>query len=167
MNLTSIFQSKTFRGVLYGMGITIVLLIVFQAGAFVGYKKATFSYEWGDNYYKNFAGPDRGFIREFEGRDLMNPHGVVGSILKIEDSTISIKGPDNVEKIIQTTDKTLMRRNQDTIKITDLKIDENIVVIGSPNEAGMIEAKLIRVMPLPPPMPQTQSMAEPQPSTQQ
>jgi hypothetical protein len=150
MNFRTLFQSKTFQGVLYGIGIIIVLLLVFQIGVFVGFKKAEFTYAWGSNYYRNFAGPPPEFMQEFEGRDMMNGHGTLGSILKIEDPNIVIKGQDGVEKVIVTTKDTVIRNLLDVIKLTDLKENDPVVVIGSPNDAGQIEAKFVRVMPVPP-----------------
>ena len=38
---------------------------------------------------------------------------------------------------------------RDEIKISDLKIGDFIVVIGSPNTDGQVEAKFIRLMPEP------------------
>ena len=52
-----------------------------------------------------------------------------------------------MEKIILVSDATIIKRFQDTIKLADLKVDDYIVVIGEPNNAGQIEAKLIRLMP--------------------
>lgn len=147
-----LFQSKTFRGILYGIGIAIVLLIVFQIGVFVGFKKAQFTFAWGDNYYRNFAdaGSRHGLTREFEGRDMMNGHGTSGTILKIEDPNIVIKGVDGVEKIIVTNKDTSIRNMMKVSGLTDLKVNDHIVVIGSPNDAGQIEAKFVRVMPFSP-----------------
>ncbi len=36
------------------------------------------------------------------------------------------------------------------IKASDLKVDDSIMVIGSPNDKSEIEARLIRVLPPPP-----------------
>jgi len=52
-----IFQSKIFRGVSGGILALIVLLLVFKFGMMAGERQAGFSYRWGDNYNRNFAGP--------------------------------------------------------------------------------------------------------------
>lgn len=164
MTLKEIIQSKTFRGILYGLGIAVVLLLVFQVGTFVGYKKALFSYQWGNNYYRNFGGPGGSrheFLREFEGKDLIGGHGVSGSILRLDASSVVMKGSDNVEKIILVNKDTFIRKGSDTIHITDLKVNDQIVVIGSPNDAGQIEARLIRVLPLMPLSPGVSPSAPP------
>ncbi len=150
MNFNKFFKSKTFKIILGTIGIVILILLIFQAGMFVGFKKAGFSYKWGENYHRNFAGPRGGFFQEMRGRDFIDAHGVFGQIIKIDGSTLVIKGRNNVEKIIVLKDDTVIRRLQDTLKPSDLKVDDLIVVIGSPNDAGQIEAKLIRVLPPPP-----------------
>ena len=153
IDLNKIFQSKTVKTIFWAIGALIILLFVFQTGVFVGFKKTAFSCRWGENYLNNFIGQHKGFGKKFEkeffGKDLFNAHGVFGVIIKLDDSTFVIKGTDGMEKIVVLTDKTVINRFHETIKATDLKVDDNIVVIGSPNEAGQIEAKLIRVMPLP------------------
>lgn len=152
------FQSKTFKRVTLGVAAFIIILIIFGIGTFVGFKKANFSFKWGENYHQNFAGPrggffgdfGGGFLKDFEGRDFINAHGVIGQIIKIDGSTIAIEGKDNAEKIILIENNTMINRFRETIKSSDLKVDNFIVVIGEPNDAGQIVAKLIRLLPQPP-----------------
>ena len=150
MDFNKFFQSKTFKIVIWGIGGIIVFLLIFEAGMIVGFKKANFSYQWGENYHLNFAGPRGGFFKEFSGRDFIGAHGVFGQIIKIDSSTLVIKGRDNVEKIVLIKDSTVIEHFRDTVKITDLKVDDYVVVIGEPNGVGQIEAKFIRILPLPP-----------------
>ena len=138
-------QSKILKYVLWGIGFLIILLLVFKAGEFVGFRKAAFSYRWGEHYYRNFAGPRGGFPDDLRGRDFLMSHGIFGSIIKIDGSTLIVKGSDNVEKTILVSDETTVTNRRETIKISDLKVDDRIAIIGSPNEQGQIEAKLIRV----------------------
>ena len=53
-----------------------------------GYKRASFSRDWGDNYAKNFGSPNKGpkmMGKEFgDFGNLPNAHGTIGKILKIE-----------------------------------------------------------------------------------
>jgi hypothetical protein len=167
MDFNKFFQSKEFKLALLGIAGFIAILLVFSAGTFVGFMKARFSYQWGENYHKNFAGPRGGFFEDFVGRDFIDAHGVFGQVIKIDPSagsgqvpssldsssgqgTLVIKGRGDVEKIILVADSTVIKRFQDNIKLSDLKVDDYIVVIGDPNNAGQIEAKLIRIMPPPP-----------------
>lgn len=151
MDFNKLFQSGKFKMALIAIATVIVLLLVFKAGEFVGYKKAGFSYRWAENYHRNFGGPREGFFRDFDGKDYINAHGISGSIIKIDSlasssqATLIIKGDDNVEKTILVSDKTTIISRRETIKASDLKADDRIVVIGSPNEQGQIEAKLIRL----------------------
>lgn len=151
IDFNKFFQSKLFLGAILGLVIFAVLLVVFQAGVFVGFKKAEFSYHWSENYQRNFAGPKRGFAEPFQGKDLINAHGTAGQIIKIDGSTIIIKGNDNVEKVILTKEDTAVRSLRDSIKVSDLKLNDLVVIIGDPaTSSGQITAKLIRVMPAPP-----------------
>jgi len=149
MDFNKYLQSKTFKRALVAIGALIVLLFVFKAGEFVGYRKANFSYLWGENYHRNFAGPKSGFLgnfgRGFGDKDFINAHGTFGSIIEIDGDTLVVKGKNDVEKTILISDKTIITSRRETIKSSDLKVDDQVVIIGSPNEQGQIEAKLIRV----------------------
>lgn len=157
MDFNKFFQSKSFKIIIWVIIGLAVFCFIFNIGMFIGFRKASFSYKWGENYHRNFAGPRQGFLRDFGrdfgGQDFIESHGVIGQIIKIEDSELVIKGPNDVEKVVLVKDKTVINRFRETIKVSDLKVDDQIVVIGEPNEAGQIEAKLIRLLPPPPPMP--------------
>jgi hypothetical protein len=149
MDLNKFFQSRAFKIFIASLVFFAVLLFVFKLGEFVGYNKALFSYKWGENYHKNFGGPRKGFLNDFrnrfEGRDYISPHGVFGTVIKIDGSTILVKEKDNIERIVLVSDKTFIINRRQKISLSDLKIDDNVVVLGSPNEKGQIEARLIRV----------------------
>ncbi len=154
MDYNKILQSKKFKMILGGIGAIIVLLFVFAAGTIVGFKKANFSFRWAENYHRNFGGPRGGFFEDLGGRDFIDAHGVFGQIIKIDNSTstpsLVIRGRDNVEKIVLIKDNTVINGFRNNAKSADLKVDDEIVVIGDPNDAGQIEAKLIRIMPASP-----------------
>jgi len=154
MDFNKMFESKNFKGALIGVGAFIAVLLIFGAGMAIGFKKADFSFRWGDNYHKNFGGPRGGFFKDFTGRDFIEAHGVFGQIIKIDGQMIIIKGQGNVERLVVVKDTTIINRGRETIKISDLKVDDSVVIVGQPNASGQIEAKLIRIMPLPPVLPQ-------------
>lgn len=159
MNMTidtsKIFQSKLFKGVFFGVLAFIVLLLAFKAGTMVGFIKADFSCRWSDNYQKNFGGPKGGFPMGFGDRDFLEANGTFGKIMKISTSTLIIKGAGDVEKVILIDDGTVIKNLKETVKPSDLKVDDAVVIIGEPNDAGQIKAKLIRIMPsLPKPPPE-------------
>ncbi len=146
------FRSRTFVIIIITLFGFALLVGAFAVGAFVGYKKAAFSYRWGENYHLNFGGPRGGFLRQLEdfgGGDFIEGHGTFGQIIKINGSTLIIEGRDKVEKIILVKDDTEIRELRSTLKIDGLKINDYVVIIGEPNGSGQIEAKFIRVMPVP------------------
>lgn len=153
MDFNKYFQSKGFLAITWIIATVIIVLVVFTVGMFIGYKKADFSYRWGENYHRNFAGPRGGFMINlggFPGNDFIEAHGIFGQILKIDGSSLIVNDRGNTEKIVLIKDDTVINRQRENIKISDLKIDDYIVVIGNPNSEGQIEAKLIRIMPAPP-----------------
>lgn len=148
MKIDEFINSKKFRIGLYVVGAIIILLISFQAGVWVGYKKAMFSYRWGENYHRNFGGPRGGIVRNLVDRESFeNPHGAFGKIIKIELPSVVIQGENESEKSISINDDTVIRRLGETIKKEDMKVGERAVVVGEPNDKGQIEAKLIRLLP--------------------
>lgn len=147
MNSKDFFGSKMVTKILIGTGALVVLLMVFEAGEAVGFRKATFSYRWGDNYYRNFAGQRRGRTEGFGRRDFLTGSGISGTIIKAETSTLIVHDRDGVEKGIVISPQTAIRRFRDQIQVADLKEGDSVVIIGSPNANGQVEAKLIRVMP--------------------
>lgn len=147
---------KTLKVVAYALGVLILIFLIFQAGLSVGLAKAHYNCNWGENYYKNF-GP-----RPIEERDRLpgmmmnmgerfpNANGANGKIIKLELPTLIVQDRDNTEKVVLIKDDTKIVRQRDEIIGKDLKVDDFVVVIGNPNDKGQIEAKLIRLMPLPP-----------------
>jgi len=115
----------------------------------VGFHKASFGHAWEDNYARNFGMmPDRpefGFGKD----NFPNANGAIGKIIKIELPTIIVQDKDNTEKVILITDNTKIQKIREDVKNTDLKVEDFVVVIGSPNDKGQIEAKFIRLMPSP------------------
>jgi|GEM_PF-150390 len=150
VNCKTLSEIKWFKWVLFGVGALVVLLLAFRAGIEVGTRKASFSYRWGENYHRNFGGPREGFMGGMMGNDFVDGHGVFGKIIKIELPLLTINDQRGAEKVVLLKDDTVIRRFRDTIQPGDMKVDESVVVIGSPNDAGQIEAKLIRIMPPPP-----------------
>ncbi|MDO8582161.1 MAG: hypothetical protein Q7S16_04795 [bacterium] len=149
MDTIKLFQSKKFRMVLWIIGGVVLFLIVFSAGVAVGFKKANFSYRWGENYHKNFGGPRGGFFKDFDGRDLIDTNGVSGQIIKISGPALVIKGRDNKERIVLVNATTVIQRGKEAVSSADFSLDDFVVIIGEPNDVGQLEAKFIRIMPSP------------------
>ncbi len=126
-----------------------VIVLAFGAGMIVGGMKARFSYRWAENYHKNFAGPKNGFLDNWQGMpplpgDFIEGHGVFGEIIELEGDGFVVKGAGDMEKIIIVAEDTVIKKGMETIK-DGLKVGDRLVIIGSPNEQGQIEAKLIRI----------------------
>ncbi len=126
-----------------------MLLFIFKAGEALDQHHARSSYRWCENFHRIFGGPRGGFFKDFNGRDFLNSHGVFGAILKIDGSTLIVKGNNNTEQIVLVADTTTIRRGHDAITLSDLKPDARVIIIGSPNTQGQIEAKFIRVFDTP------------------
>lgn len=148
MDCKNLFQSKKFKIILCIAGAIVIASIIFAGGMFVGFRKAGFSYRWGEDYYRTFGGrrgePMMGFPQP---GDFTNSHGAVGKIIKINLPNIIISGEDNIEKIILIKDDTVIKRFRENVKPTDLKENDFVTIIGKPDDKSQIEAKLIRIMP--------------------
>jgi len=134
--------------------VIIIFLIIFRLGVFVGETKARFSFRWLENYQKNFAGPRGGFINDwqklpFPPGDILEAHGTFGKIIKINGEDFVIEGKGNVERIIKVSENTIIRSFTNmnaSLKLSDLKIGDYVMIIGSANEQGQIDAQFIRVL---------------------
>lgn len=149
--MNQIAGAKIVKTGLIIFGVLIIGLSIFWCGMMVGFRKASFNYQWGENYHNLFEGGARRLPRDFRGRGFMDANSATGSVIKIDTSTLIIKGDDGVEKSILISDKTLIRRWQDTVAVNDVHVDEQVVVLGVPSSTGQIEARLIRLMPPLPP----------------
>jgi len=160
MNYThykNILQSNVHnKTVLCSIVALLVALCIFQAGIFVGYHKASFSYGAGDNFHHMFGYPehremmgrgDMPMMAGFPGDEFTSAYGTMGTIVKIALPTIVVAGTDKVEKVVVVNEKTIVRQFRENLKNSDLKVGDAIIVIGEPTSSSQIEAKLIRVMP--------------------
>ncbi|MDD3486948.1 MAG: DUF5666 domain-containing protein [Candidatus Moranbacteria bacterium] len=158
--MNELLKSKKFKLVAVLLGFVLVALVSFAGGVGVGLHKARFSYNFGENYERNFVGrpfpggPESdmmrgegpvGMMRDFEGRGFRNGHGIAGTIVSVADNKIVLKDPDGQENSVTVNEKTLIKRGQDTISVNDLKNDDRIVVMGRPGDDGTVNADLIRV----------------------
>ena len=147
-------KTASTKTVLIAIGALVAALVIFQAGIFVGYRKASFSYGDGDNFHHMFGNPEHrgmmgfGGMGSFPGEEFTSAYGTTGTIVKIALPTIVVAGTDKVEKTIIVNEQTILRHFRDDIKNSDLKVGDTIIVIGAPNaSSSQIEAKLIRVLP--------------------
>lgn len=144
------FKSKTFKMIMILIGALVVILLALQIGMRIGFRKAGFSFRGGENYYRAFGDRSKNYFGMGMMRDdFPIAHGATGKIMQINLPTFVIEDQDHTEKIILTQDSTIIRQFREDLKLTDLKVDDLVTIIGSPNDSGQIEARLIRVMPGP------------------
>lgn len=156
MERDKIFKSKWFGVAVFCFAELALVLIVFRAGMAVGFGKANFSYRWGEQYHQLFGGPRGGWMMggpgmmggrgPFGGDNFIAPHGLVGTVLRVDTSTVMIKDlRTNNEQSLLVTPNTTIRRGNENIKISDIKINDKVVVIGAPSSTGQTEVQLMRV----------------------
>lgn len=155
MNTNTSFQSKLLKMIIIALSCIIVLIFIFWLGVIVGNKRADFSFRWAEQYHRNFAGPQEGFLGNFMqiDKEFTDSNGAFGQIIKISDGSFTVRDRNNVEKTILIGKNTTIICRRQNIKLLELLIGDDVVVIGEPNNVGQITAQLVRVMP-PPPMPQ-------------
>lgn len=144
--LKEFLESKNFKNILIVIGILAIVSFIFQAGMFVGFRKASFFCDWGENYKKNFGQP-RSDFRGMMKRDMPNSNGVIGEVVEVSLPSILVAGDDGVEKIVNIGSRSLIRKFRDDVSADTIKIGDSVLVVGSPAKGGMIDARLIRIMP--------------------
>jgi hypothetical protein len=130
---------------LWIIGIIVVLLLVFGFGVVVGYKRAIFASQFGENYYHNFYGGFRGVPMGMMGGAPIDVHGVTGSVIDVMSSTISVKDSMGNEDSVAISPQTAIREMSDYISIQNIDVGDGITVIGEPNNSGQIQARFIRI----------------------
>src|SRR5258708_2206862 len=143
--------SRVFIKILCVLGALLVAKIIFFAGVIVGYHRASFGHAWDEHYKNNFGlMPRPGHFRSPFMEDYFpNAHGAAGKIIKVELPTFIVEDQGNTEKVVLIKDDTRIQKADTIGTSADIKVDAYVVVIGNPNDKGQIEAKFIRIMPMP------------------
>ena len=153
-NFKEMVQSKIFTRIILGLGVVLILAVIFQAGVFTGLEKAEYSGRLGENYERIFTDNGRPPMmnRVLGGTPMGNlagNHGAVGMVIKVSSSTLVVAEPNNLEKIISVNDKTIIRKFRDQILIGGIQVGDSVSILGGANDKGEIVAQFIRVMPKP------------------
>jgi hypothetical protein len=135
--MSHFLESKKIRTMLWVLGALIALLIVFGLGISIGYDRASFASRFDENYARNFT--------PGQAPSPVSDHGITGSVIDIGTATISVDDQSNNEHSISVSSGTVIREMNNTIQIGDIKIGDQVVVIGEPNLEGQIAARFIRV----------------------
>jgi len=136
-------KTKTLLWILCGV---LAILVVFGLGIAVGYHRAIFASGYGENYYHNFyRGPFTGVMGFIPGPPPMNMHGVAGEVIDVSSGTISVRDTDGNEQSVLLMSDTPIREMNTDISESDIQPDDQVIVIGEPNDTGQVEARFIRV----------------------
>lgn len=129
-------KHKTFIiGITIGMTAALLILAAFVCGIFVGRNNNSFV----------------PMMDQFGGRDVFSrniqSHGVLGTITTLGTNTFVVKERTGTLKTVLIDDQTIVRRGHTSIKFTDLKQNEFVIVLGDPEtKEEIIKAKIIRAM---------------------
>ena len=83
IDFKNIHKSKRTKIIIAIIVAVVIILSAFQAGMFVGYRKAAFSYKMGDKYYRQTLGGNRHGGPLNLPDDLPGGNGAVGKIVNI------------------------------------------------------------------------------------
>jgi len=152
-HVKEVLKKSKVKWIIAVFGSIVIALVIFQAGMFVGFTKAGFSFRTGEQYFRQMNGRmDDQFMGMNRG-DFENSHGATGKIISIKLPSIIVADKDGVEKTIIISTSTDIKKFKDSIKAGDLKINDFIVVVGDSDDNAQVEAHLIRIMPDPANMP--------------
>ena len=149
-SIPALFESKMFRMISIGIALLLVAVCIFRAGMSIGYRKAAFTYQQGDNYYRAFG---RHVPRPYGipmHDEVMDTHGAVGKIISVDAASIVVSSPDGIERVISMSTTTRIKYLDDTVPATSLHVDDFVVIFGVPDKSSRVDAKLIRILPPPP-----------------
>jgi hypothetical protein len=147
--IKTVWKKSKVKWLVCTLGCIVVALLIFQAGMFFGFAKASFSFETGAQYFRQMNGMPNDDFMGMNRQDFENSHGAIGKIVSINLPAIVVSGIDNIEKTIIIGTSTEIRQFKNSIEAKDLKVNDFVTVIGSPNNKAEVEAVLIRIMPDP------------------
>jgi hypothetical protein len=148
--MSNFLESKVVRTILWILGGVIILVVGFGLGITVGYDRAGFASGFDQNYYRNFYGAAPG-----GSVGLVSPpmsvatHGVVGTVIDLGTSTISVENQQGNEQSVAVSSGTDIRNGNGNIMIGDVAVGDQIAVIGEPNSDGQVDARFIRILRTP------------------
>ena len=145
--MSNFLESKIVRTILWMLGGLIVLVVVFGLGISVGYGRAGFASGFDQNYYRNFYGaPPGGPVGLVSPPMSAVTHGVVGTVIDLGTSTISVENQQGNEQSVAVSSSTDIRNGNGNVMIGDVVVGDQIAVIGEPNSEGQVDARFIRIL---------------------
>jgi hypothetical protein len=142
------FANPFFKWTVFVLVELIIVIFIFSLGIKVGRHEERFTQNWIQNYPRNFGGPQTFNVAFGTPGPFVQPHGLFGTVLSkaVDGKSLVIKGQDNVEKTVEIDSNTTIQKGFSTIKFSELKAKDSVIVIGDPTEQGEIDAKFIRVL---------------------
>jgi uncharacterized membrane protein len=148
--MSNFLESKIVRTILWILGGLIVLVVVFGLGIAVGYDRAGFATGFDQNYYRNFYGTAPGGAIGLVAPPMpVAIHGVVGKVIDLGTSTISVENQQGNEQSVAVSSNTDIRNGSGNIAIGNIAVGDQVAVIGEPNGEGQIDARFIRILRTP------------------
>ena len=127
-------RQTVLQGIGIGIGIALIILAVFGAGFVFGTRhKLPFMDRRGMFW--------PGFVHNRFG------HGVFGTIDSLGSNTFIVRDPSGGLKTVLVVNETLFRSDSSSIKFSDLRKNDRVIVLGEPEEKeGAVKAKVVRVI---------------------
>jgi hypothetical protein len=150
------YITKHKNKIIVGIISFVAALLIFQAGIFVGYHKAFFSYSGGDRFYRMMEGGrppmmgPQGIVGNmmFFNDNLSPSHGVSGKVVSVTPPSFIVAASNNLEKTVVMTDDTVIRKFRDTVTQADIHAGDYTLILGEPDSSGNIQARFIRITPV-------------------
>jgi hypothetical protein len=146
--MNEILTLKWVRWTLGILAFLFVFLFGFGLGVTVGYQRAAFSSNWGKNYAHNFSVAIPTGAMMPRGPMPFNMHGTAGMVIDIANAELTVQDDDNNEQSVVVASDTIIRKIDQTIPFSAIAVGDHLVVIGTPNPEGQVEARFIRIFPM-------------------
>jgi hypothetical protein len=139
-----IISSPSVRWTLTGIGVVLLFMLIFHAG-FVAGMRTQFPPMPGDIRF-GIRTPGFGNV-ELPRGFVPNGHGSVGIVQEIGTSSLELLTRDGMTLGIRATGETVIFAGREEAAFSVIKIDDQLVVLGRPEGAEMINADVIRIVP--------------------
>ena len=124
----------------------LAVLIAFGLGLVVGYRRAIFASDFGEHYYRNMLGDPEGQpVVGAMGYGPLTMHGVTGEVVDVATDTIVVRGSNGSEESVLIVSGTPIRDMNENISEQEIAPNDQIVVLGDPDQDGVVEARFVRI----------------------
>lgn len=149
-NMSLKIPPRAFLYAAYVFGVVALLLVGFVAGQRFERIRFRHDMQWRNNYDNNFFGGFRPRNMENMMRNFAPPpmrsHGIIGTIMSVDDSSLIIKDNDGIEQSLEINKSTVVRSEIFPNKPEELKVGMKVAVLGRPDNKGQISAIIIKIL---------------------